>query len=92
LQRWQVFLCRQLSVLKQPADCWEGAKIREGSFVAPSNGLESISQTENSRACVYEKVLTRAGVEFTNGDQPGARLRDRKACGSPTYVTHPFGH
>jgi DNA-binding XRE family transcriptional regulator len=22
-----------------------------------------------------EKVLTRAGVEFTNGDQPGVRLR-----------------
>jgi transcriptional regulator with XRE-family HTH domain len=24
-----------------------------------------------------EKVLTRAGVEFTNGDQPGVRLRKR---------------
>jgi transcriptional regulator with XRE-family HTH domain len=22
-----------------------------------------------------EKILTRAGVEFTNGDQPGVRLR-----------------
>jgi transcriptional regulator with XRE-family HTH domain len=24
-----------------------------------------------------ERVLTRAGVEFTNGDQPGVRLRKR---------------
>jgi transcriptional regulator with XRE-family HTH domain len=24
---------------------------------------------------VIKKVLTRAGVEFTNGDQPGVRLR-----------------
>jgi hypothetical protein len=75
LQRWQVFLCRQLSVLKQPADCWEGAKIREGSFEALSSGLESTSQTENSRACVCEEVFTRVGVELTTGDQPGVRLR-----------------
>ena len=25
-----------------------------------------------------ERVLTRAGVEFTNGDQPGVRLRKRR--------------
>jgi transcriptional regulator with XRE-family HTH domain len=24
---------------------------------------------------IIEKVLTRAGIEFTNGDQPGVRLR-----------------
>jgi transcriptional regulator with XRE-family HTH domain len=24
---------------------------------------------------IIEKILTRAGVEFTNGDQPGVRLR-----------------
>jgi transcriptional regulator with XRE-family HTH domain len=32
-----------------------------------------------------EKVLVRAGVEFTNGDQPGVRLRKagRKPGGKP---------
>ena len=38
--------------------------IEVGRYTGDSESLRTI-----------EKVLTRAGIEFTNGDQPGVRLR-----------------
>jgi transcriptional regulator with XRE-family HTH domain len=33
---------------------------------------------DSESLAVIETVLTRAGVEFTNGDRPGVRLRKRR--------------
>jgi hypothetical protein len=46
---------------------------REDTFVDTS-GLITVATLDRSLAMI-EKVLTHAGVEFTNGDQPGVRLR-----------------
>jgi transcriptional regulator with XRE-family HTH domain len=61
--------------------CAPGEAVRD---LAEATGLHrnTINNIEVGRyagdpktLAAIEKVLTRAGVEFTNGDQPGVRLR-----------------
>jgi hypothetical protein len=53
----------------------DGAMITRGVIVDPEKGRRV--PTRNNLAAI-QRVLEEAGVEFTNGDAPGVRLRKKK--------------
>jgi transcriptional regulator with XRE-family HTH domain len=73
-----------------PAQCLEARKLLKWSRdrLAPRCGIAAatLGAFESGRTGlqpearkVIKRVLTRAGIEFTTGDDPGVRLREREA-------------
>ncbi len=73
-----------------PAQCVEARKLLGWSRdrLAPRSGISAatLSGFENGRTDLHpearaalRRLLTRAGIEFTDGGEPGVRLREREA-------------